>query len=283
MAAQRAAARGRASSPVRSNGGGGARGPRHASPRVRVIVGVFVLLVGLGFGLGIAFSKGKKAPGIHIAKHLPTVGSDHWAGSLHGAREANAVFQGIPQHGLVLGKPSAPVEMEMFVDVQCPVCRYYETTYLPAIVQSYVRPGKVQIHLQPWAFIGGKGSQSFSGRLGLIAASFQDKGFEYAKVLYDNQGIEDTGWLTDPVMDQIAASVNGLKLKDWSAGRAGSRAAEIASRVDALAKTDGIGGTPTVLVGPTGGKLTDITPTGSTNAPDLHITKKALDAALKTI
>ena len=53
------------------------------------------------------------------------------------------------------------------------------------MVQKYIRPGKVQLHLQPWAFLG---EQSKTGRLALIAASVQNKGFQYAKVLYDNQG-----------------------------------------------------------------------------------------------
>ena len=75
------------------------------------------------------------------------------------------------QQGLVLGRPSAPVEMEMFIDVQCPICQRYEVESLPTIVNKYIKTGKVQLHMQPWAFIGGAGSQSFSGRLGLIAAS----------------------------------------------------------------------------------------------------------------
>ena len=49
----------------------------------------------------------------------------------------------------MLGKPSAPVEMEMFIDVQCPICRDYEVSSLPTIVQKYIRTGKVQLHLQP--------------------------------------------------------------------------------------------------------------------------------------
>ena len=69
---------------------------------------------------------------------------------------------------IVLGSPQAPVEMEMFIDVQCPVCQNYETVSLPTVVKRYIRTGKVQLHLQPWAFLGGQGSQSFSGRYGVI-------------------------------------------------------------------------------------------------------------------
>ena len=38
--------------------------------------------------------------------------------------------------GLVVGKPTAPVEMQMFIDVQCPICKFYEINYLPTVVQK---------------------------------------------------------------------------------------------------------------------------------------------------
>jgi protein-disulfide isomerase len=173
--------------------------------------------------------------------------------------------------------------MEMFIDVQCPICQNFEVNYLPEIVQKYIRKGGVQLHLQPWAFIGGPGSQSFSGRLGLIAASFQNKGFEYAKVLYDNQGTENTGWLTDQEMANIGASVNGLKLRQWWSDTNSSGPKEIASRVDQLAKKDKVGGTPTIFVGHTGGQLQNVqTPQeiADLRAPTLQETEQALDAAL---
>jgi hypothetical protein len=56
---------------------------------------------------------------------------------------------------------------------------------------------------------------SFTGRLGLIAAASQNLGFEYAKVLYDNQGQEESGWLTGQTMAQIGASVTGLDMYRW--------------------------------------------------------------------
>ena len=163
----------------------------------------------------------------------------------------------------------------MFIDAQCPICRDYEVNSLPEIVQKYIRAGKVQLHLQPWAFIG---PQSKTGRLAIIAASFQNKGFEYSKVLYDNQGQEDSGWLTDSAMGQIAASVKGLKVQQLLSQKDDSDAATIASKVDDLAKKANVQGTPTILIGRTGGKLQDIMPPGY--APTLQITEQAINQAL---
>jgi protein-disulfide isomerase len=269
---QAAATAGRTPPPVRSKGGGGAR-TRQASPRVLGIAGGIALVVVIAIVLAVVLGSGGSSSG--NTGNLPTVGNAHWAGAEQGAPEANALFKGIPQTGLVLGKPSAPVEMEMFIDAQCPICRDYEVNSLPTIVQKYIRTGKVQLHLQPWAFIG---PQSKTGRLAIIAASFQNKGYEYAKVLYDNQGQEDSGWLTDSAMGQIAASVNGLKVQQLMSQKNDSAAATIAGKVDALAKKANVQGTPTILVGPTGGKLQDIMPPGY--APTLQITEQAINQAL---
>jgi protein-disulfide isomerase len=260
--------------PVRSKGSGGVR-PRQASPRALTIGGIVVVVAVVAIVLGIVLSRGGGSTNSNALSGLPAVGNASAPTALPGAPQANDLFKGIPQKGLVLGNPGAPVEMEMFIDTQCPVCQNYEVNYLPTIVQKYIRTGKVQLHLQPWAFLG---PQSDTGRLGLIAATFQNKGFEYAKVLYDNQGQENTGWLTDRMMAQIAASVTGLKLQQWLNAKNGSNATQIASKVDKLAATANVTGTPTVWVGPNGGKLHDIVPAGT--APNLQQTEKALDQAL---
>jgi protein-disulfide isomerase len=268
-----AATAGRTPPPVRSKGVGGVR-PRQASPRALGIAGGIALIVVIAIVLAVVLGSGGGSKSSSVG-NLPPIGNAGWAGAEQGAPEANALFKGIPQTGLVLGKPSAPVEMEMFIDVQCPICRDYEVSSLPTIVQKYIRTGKVQLHLQPWAFLG---EQSKTGRLALIAASFQNKGFEYAKVLYDNQGQEESGWLTDSAMGQIAASVNGLKVQQVLSQKNDSDAAAIASKVDELAKKANVAGTPTILIGPTGGKLQDIMPPGY--APTLPITEQAITQAL---
>ncbi|HEX4527520.1 MAG TPA: thioredoxin domain-containing protein [Gaiellaceae bacterium] len=270
--------------PVRSKGAGGTRA-RQASPRVLAIVGGVVLVAVVAIVLGVVLSSngggGSSGGGSVVSASdmsgLPKVGNANWSGQLDGAADANALFNGIPQTGLVLGKPTAPVEMEMFIDVQCPFCQDYEVNNLPTVVKDDIKSGKVQLHLQPWAFIGGAGSQSFSGRLGLIAASFQNKGYEYAKVLYDNQGTEDTGWLTGRQMALIAASVNGLNLKKWQQSANGSAVKQIASRVDRLAAKAKVQGTPTVLVGCAGNTLQNVT--SPQLEPTLEQTQNAIAAA----
>lgn len=275
---QRREAAAAAPPPVRSKGVGGVR-PRQASPRALAIGGGVVLVAVIAIVLGVILSSGGSSGSGTVSKSdlqgLPSVGSQTWPGALQNAGDANDLFKGIPQTGLVLGKPSAPVEMEMFIDVQCPVCQNYEVAYLPTVVDKYIKTGKVQLHLEPWAFLG---PQSFTGRLGVIAAAAQNKGYQYAKVLYDNQGQEESGWLDGKMMATIAASTTGLNLAQWQKDVNSSAAQSVASEADKLATRFHVSGTPTILVGKTGGPLHDIVAAGA--APTLQDTTQALDAAL---
>ena len=276
---QRQAAAAAAPPPVRSKGAGGVRA-RQASPRALAIAGGVALAIVIAIVLGVVLSSGSGGGQVVSSsdlQDLPATGSQSSAGALPGAPEANGLFKGIPQNNQVLGDPKTPVEMMMFIDVQCPVCQNYEVTSLPTVVKKYIRTGKAQMTLKPWAFIGGQGSQSFTGRLGLIAAAKQNKGYEYAKVLYDNQGAEESGWLTGRQMAIIAASVDGLNLAQWKDDVNSAAAEATASDVDTLAAQKNVQGTPTILVGCTGGKLHDVTSPGA--APTLQDTTQALDAA----
>ena len=258
---QRQQAAAAAPPPVRSKGGAGGVRARQASPRALAIAGGVVLVAVIAVVLGVVLSGGSSGSGggggvvsTSDMQGLPATGSQSWAGSLPGAAEANNLFKGIPQNGLTLGDPKAPVTMEMFIDVQCPVCDDYEVNHLPGVVQQYIRDGKVQLHLKPWAFLG---PQSFSGRRGVIAAADQNKGFQYAKVLYDNQRTENSGWLTGQEMATIAASVDGLNMAQWRNDVNSSSSETAAKAVTALANQKNVKGTPTIFIGPTGGKLVE--------------------------
>ena len=61
---------------------------------------------------------------------------------------------GIPQAGVVLGDPNAPVTLVEWADLQCPFCREWSTAAFPALVHDYVRTGKLQIVFRGLAFLG---------------------------------------------------------------------------------------------------------------------------------
>lgn len=244
--------------PVRSKGGGG----RRASPKVLAIgAGVIALAavaVVLAFALTGGSSSGSSNTGT-TASTLPDAGT------------AQALLKGIPQHGNVLGKPNAPVTMVQYIDLQCPICQRFETTVLPTIVQRYIRSGKVRLVSRPIAFIG---PDSVRGRAAAIAAGKQNRLFNFTQLLYLNQGSENSGWLDDSFIRSAYASIPGLDAAAAEKARNGSAVSQLADQYAAQANNDNVRGTPTILVGRSGGKTTEVT------SPDVAGLSAAIQAAL---
>src|SRR5439155_4512191 len=179
------------------------------------------------------------------------------ASTLPDAGVALQLFRGIPQHGNVLGKPSAPVTMVEYIDLQCPVCRTFETELMPPIVDRYVRTGKVRVVARTLAFIT-PAENSQRGRLAALAAGKQNRFFQFAQLLYSNQGAEGSDWLNDDMVRAAYASIPGFNSRAALALRGTSAISSEAQAFDQQATADAVGGTPTVLVGKTGGELTQV-------------------------
>ena len=54
----------------------------------------------------------------------------------------------------MLGKANAPVTIVEYADFQCPYCAQWAVDSFPAIVNEYVRPGKVRVVYDGVAFLG---------------------------------------------------------------------------------------------------------------------------------
>ena len=231
--------------PVQSKGGTRAR---QASPKVLGGVAGVVILIVVAIVLAVVLTGGKKS-----SAKVPAVGSI--ANGLPGSAEVAALYKGIPQKNLVLGSAFAPVTMVEFIDLQCPICQEFETTVMPDIIPKYVRTGKVKVYVRPWAFIG---PDSVRGQSAMLAAGLQNRAFNYAQILYDNQGTENTGWLDSNMVIQAGASVPGLKVPQMLAQTKSSTVKSEASAVTADANARQVSGTPTIFVGKTGQKGTQV-------------------------
>jgi protein-disulfide isomerase len=251
--------------PVVSKGG---RRRRQADPKILAIAAAVLVLAGIGIGLGVALSGG----GNDSSGSTQAVGNA--ATGLPGSQDIAEELKGIPQDGLTLGSPKAPVTLTEYVDLQCPICREFETTVMPDVIDKYVRPGKVRIETRVLKFIG---PDSLTARDAMLAAAEQNKAYQFALVLYANQGTENTGWVTDVMLRQIGASVNGLDVSKLMSDRGDSSVTSRGDTFDQQATADKVPGTPTLYVGKTGTKGEVVNLHSASDGQPLF---DALDAAL---
>jgi protein-disulfide isomerase len=233
---------------------------------VLVAAAAVVVLAAIAVTLGVALSSGSSTAAV------PARGS--LTNALPGAADVQKLLLGIPQQANVLGSQSAPVTLVEYIDLQCPYCQQFETQAVPSLIGSYVRTGKVKIEARPIAFIG---PDSQRGRLAAIAAGEQNKLFNFAQILYLNQGTENTGWLSAQMVASAAASIPGLDVSRLLAGSNSDAAKTQAGTYDQQAAKDSVQATPTILVGKSGGTLR---PVALTSPTDSQSVASAINAAL---
>ena len=170
---------------------------------------------------------------------------------LAGGAETRALLRGIPQDGIAIGSPDAPVTLVEFADLQCPFCATWATDAFPDVVEEYVRPGKLRIEFRGLAFIGEDSEKALRAAL---AAGRQDRLWHVVELLYRNQGAENSGWVTDELLDAVGRAA-GLDLDTWHGAFESAAVDGQLSAAERLAQANAIQSTPSFLVGRTGGTL----------------------------
>ena len=149
------------------------------------------------------------------------------SGSTTTATGSTVSLTGIAQQGTVLGNPNAKVELSQYEDLQCPICKEYMNDAFPAVVDEYVKTGKVKVDFRGLDFIGADSEKAL--RIAL-AAGKQNKLWDVVELFYIEQGTENTGWVTDAKIDEILAQVPGL---DAAKVKAQAQSAEITKEIAA--------------------------------------------------
>jgi protein-disulfide isomerase len=226
-------------------------------PVLAVIAGAAVILVALV--IGSRLNDGKSNP-------KPT--------ELQMTVSIQQMLKGIPQQGIALGKPNAPVTLVEFADMQCPWCGEWGRQTLPDLIANFVRAGKLRIEFSGLAFIGEDSVRML--RLAQ-AAGKQNKLWNATELMFANQGTEGSGYANDKYLRAIAEAINGL---DVERALSVSQTSAVVGPMEAAksrASAAGFESTPSFLLGKTGSSL-DVKFTG---AVDLATLSKAIDAQLK--
>jgi protein-disulfide isomerase len=179
-----------------------------------------------------------------------TVGGDDGGGEP--GTDTAALLDGIPQDGTFLGSSDAPVTLAEYADLQCPFCRDWSVSTFPALVEEYVRPGRLRLEFRGLDVIG---AESTAALRGAPAAGEQDKLWNVVHRLYEEQGPENGGWVTDDLLRRIGGEIDGLDVDRMMNDRDSTAVSAAMQRADEQFAAAGLRGTPSFEVGPNGGDL----------------------------
>ena len=171
-------------------------------------------------------------------------------GTSGGPGDAEELYSGIPQSGTTLGRADAPVTISVYEDFQCPFCGRFSREVLPPLVRDHVETGEARVVSRPLTLLG---EDSLEAARAALAAGEQDLYWEYHSLLFENQGAENSGYVTDEFLEGLARQVPGLDLRAWNS-RAGGLPDRQLEEARSGARASGIDSTPTLVVSGPGGE-----------------------------
>lgn len=199
-------------------------------------------------------------------------GDDTEAGGSEAGKAAAALVNGIPQEAEVLGESDAPLTIEEFVDYQCPFCAQFSRDVFPAVIEDYIKTGKARVVLRPLTFLG---EDSVRAARFATAAGFQNRQWQFTEAFYAQQGEENTGYVTDDFLKQVASDA-GVDYEKATEDAQSERVTAILNEAQNEGTDFGINSTPSFAMGPTGGELKAV----ETDALNAEAFTKTIDEQL---
>jgi protein-disulfide isomerase len=224
-----------------------------------VVVIVVVVLIVVSSGGGGSAIKPETAAAKAASKHV------------------NSLLAGIPESDGTLGKPSAPVTITEYGDLECSVCDVLATPssftnpeseqgsgWEDQLINTYVKTGKARLVFKSLETASSENPDSSAWvqqQVAAEAAGLQGKEWYYLELMYNEQGAEGSNYVTESYLQGLAKQVPGLNFKKWMSDR---NKASLRSQVNTennagTAVDGGSGSTPTVVIsGPVGKTATPI-------------------------
>jgi protein-disulfide isomerase len=202
-----------------------------------VVVAIVVVLIATGSG-----GKSKAAP--PKSKEAAEV-----------TQKVSALVGGIPQSGIVLGDPKAPVTLQYFADLECPICKDFSTGNgaLQSIISQWVRTGKLKIEYRSLETATREPEIFRTQQVAALAAGKQSKLWQFVETFYNEQGEEGSGYVTEQYLQKLAQQVPGLNMTQWTSARNEPALLTQITGDAQIASAQGFTGTPSFLIGKTGG------------------------------
>jgi protein-disulfide isomerase len=190
-----------------------------------------------------------------VANHEGRVASSASAERAHVQRQVAALFAGIPQHGVVLGQPTAPITLQVFVDLEDhgDGTRWFDEM-LPPIIEKFVRTNVVRLEFHSFKTDTLNRRPFYMQQVAALAAGAQNLLWNYAATFLNEQGTEFTNYVTEEFVTAIAERIPGLNLAEWEQSRSIAMAKIVEADIETARKV-GFHDTPAFRIGLTGGEM----------------------------
>jgi Thioredoxin len=227
---------------------GAAATPRtHAAPKRWLWPALGSLIVALGVIGGLIVAPLLRSAGPH---GVPESKIDH---------DVSALLAGIPQTQSRLGAPSAPVTLQVYLDLKDPDSRNWFLKDLPPIIRAYVRPGTLKLEYRAYKTNTRNPVEFVRDQTAALAAGAQDKLWNYTYIFYAEQHNEFARYATERYLNQIAEQIPALNHTIWQTDRHTGRREEQTTAEDQTARTLHLHVTPSFRIGKTGHPLHNYT------------------------
>jgi protein-disulfide isomerase len=132
------------------------------------------------------------------------------------ARAVDALLAKSPQRDLTIGRADAPVHLFEYGDLQCPYCKEFSETEIPAVIKGPVDAGEARVTFRNLLIIG---PDSLPAGAAAIAAGEQGRGWNYVETFYRNQGEENSGYVTEGFLEAVARAAGVKDMAAWNERR----------------------------------------------------------------
>ena len=144
-----------------------------------------------------------------------------------------------------LGNIDAPLTLVEFGDYQCSFCKRHFVQTHDLIMKNYVATGNVKILFKD--MIVTPGEDSIHAAHAAHCAKDQGMFWKYHYMLYNNWKGENTGWVTDDILNKFASDVD-LDMNEFSKCMSEKKWMNLISASVEDANTMGITGTPSFFL-----------------------------------
>ncbi len=166
-------------------------------------------------------------------------------------QQVQALVAGIPQHARTLGRPHAPVTLQIYIDLKDPDSREWFLTKLPSIIDRQVRTGTLKLEYHAYKTNTFRPEVFVREQTAALAAGAQYKLWNYILTFYHEQKSEFEAYVTNTYLTNIAKQIPDLNLTQWQADRHDGRREEQTTSEDQTARTLNLHVTPSFRIGPT--------------------------------